>query len=103
MRIASIVMAATLFGAVAFGQTPPGGYTRVEILPLSVPFGTVVPRDFREALAKNLADEIRKTKRFEVVAVDSTAAPDRGTLKLATAITKFDLGDRDVRAGVGLG
>jgi hypothetical protein len=96
-------MAAVLVGSVAFGQTPLGGYTRVEILPLSVPFGTVVPRDFREALVKNLADEIRKTKRFELVAVDSTAEPDSGTLKLATAITKFDLGDRDVRAGVGLG
>ena len=103
MRIALLFMAAGLMGASALAQTPRGGYKRVEILPLSVPYGTVVPRDFREALAKNLAEEIRKTKQFEDVVAPGTAAPDVGTLKLATAITQFNPGDRDVRAGRGLG
>jgi TPR repeat protein len=103
MRIALFSMTAVLVGTVAFAQSPRGGYTRVEILPLGVPYGTVVPREFREALAGNLAEEIRKTGLFEEVVAPGATAPAAGTLKLATAITKFDPGDRDVRAGVGLG
>ena len=102
MRIASLALGALLIAAHAPSQTS-AGYTRVEIIPLAVPYGTVVDADFRQALLKNLVSELQAAKLFADVAVGDTPTNDPNTLRLATAVTEFNPGDADVRAGVGLG
>jgi Domain of unknown function (DUF4410)/Sel1 repeat len=72
-------------------------------MPLAVPFGIVVAGEFRESFATNLLTELQKAKLFQDVVAAGDTADATSTVKLVTTITQFNPGDRDVRAGIGLG
>jgi hypothetical protein len=83
-------------------------YQNIEVTRFDVAAGNEVPPEYLDELAKDVANQLRDTKKFkQVIRAGETAPvaadPAASTLRLTGTITKFKKGSRAKRYLVGFG
>jgi hypothetical protein len=86
-------------------KTHKNKYQNIEVTRFEVEAGNEVPPEYLDELAKDIANQLRDTRKFkQVIAIGETATDTSApTLRLSGTITKFKKGSRAKRYLVGFG
>lgn len=110
IRLAMLLSLVAAMSVVAAAQTKveksyKNKYQNIEVTRFDVQAGNEVPPEYLDELAKDIANQLRDTKKFkQVVRVGETATDAAApTLRLSGSITKFKKGNRAKRYLVGFG
>lgn len=97
--VLSMVLAARIGGA----QPAPARYGHVVVLPIEVPYGTVMPAEYRLALLEQVSEQLPKSLQSADVSADLNPPAGEHVLKLLMVVTEFNPAGRTTRAGAGYG
>lgn len=86
-------------------KTHKNKYQNIEVTRFDIEAGNEVPPEYLDELAKDIANQLRDTRKFkQVVRVGETATDTAApTLRLTGTITKFKKGNRAKRYLIGFG
>ena len=110
IRLAMFLSLIAAMSVVAAAQTKAeksykNKYQNIEVMRFDVQAGNEVPPEYLDELAKDIANQLRDTKKFkQIIRVGETATDAAApTLRLSGTITKFKKGSRAKRYLVGFG